>query len=239
MPKSPSRGKPLVFVADDDPVFLKLAVQWLSKFGAQVEAFPTLEKIQERLRIQKPQFCIIDVNLVREKAGFELIQWVRGELSKTLPLIAVSTDTDTASVAHAIEIGANDYLLKPLNREVLVTKLQDYLKSDEIQHEAQGLPAVPETEMKVDLVLGMQVQEIDELGIRVLSKHLITKGTVLSISGAFVEALSGRAKPVQVSAASTWVESAQDAYGAYLEFDTLDHEIAGQVRNWIAGKTRV
>lgn len=87
-----------------------------------------LKKIEESHAMGKPfdmVFC--DWNMP-EITGLEVIQICRSkpELNK-LPIVLVTAEGDQESVIKALKAGSNDYILKPVNREVLEKRVKKIL----------------------------------------------------------------------------------------------------------------
>jgi CheY-like chemotaxis protein len=146
-------------------------------------------------------------------------------------------DLNIETIAHALELGADDYLVKPLDRDVLISKLMNYFSSDQLDSAAMNLPAASQISFRASLEIDFSVLELDELGLRVKGSSLIPKGTVLSFTGAILREFSQDAKPILLTATSNWVEPDKNSYGAYLEFDRSNAKLARNIRNWILQRT--
>ena len=60
-----------------------------------------------------------------EMDGFELLQTVRGDRTYDgMRIVMVTTETEMAHIARALEAGANEYIMKPFTRDVIREKLQ-------------------------------------------------------------------------------------------------------------------
>jgi len=60
-----------------------------------------------------------------EMDGLELLRRLRAEPTlSALVVVMVTTETDMAHVAEALAAGANEYVMNPFTREILVEKLQ-------------------------------------------------------------------------------------------------------------------
>jgi two-component system chemotaxis response regulator CheY len=56
--------------------------------------------------------------------GLDFIRAVRAQRGyDTLRIIMVTTETESAQVMRALDAGANEYVMKPFNRDILVAKL--------------------------------------------------------------------------------------------------------------------
>lgn len=78
----------------------------------------------ERLREGGPvELALIDWNMP-EMNGFELVKALRADAANDATrLMMITTETDLADVARALEAGANEYLMKPFTRQLVEEKL--------------------------------------------------------------------------------------------------------------------
>ena len=78
----------------------------------------------ERLRqLERADVALVDWNMP-EMNGFEFVRAVRADPAyRDLRLVMVTTETEASQVMSALEAGANEYVMKPFNRDVIVEKL--------------------------------------------------------------------------------------------------------------------
>lgn len=120
-----------VLLVDDEVEFLDTLVKRLTKRGLQIEKAKSGEEALARLKQQRFDVAVVDVRM----PGLDGIQTLR-ELKKNDPLMEVIMLTGHASVEVAIqgmEIGAFDYLMKPMDTDELLFKLQDAFQRRQIQ----------------------------------------------------------------------------------------------------------
>ena len=117
-----------IMIVDDSPTMrglLKLTLVRLPGFVV-VEAVNGRDALS-KLRVGTPAVLVTDINMP-EVDGLELITEVRKTKGKeTLPILVVSTRGQEAEVAKAMELGANDYLPKPIDGSELTRKLNRLL----------------------------------------------------------------------------------------------------------------
>src|SRR5207344_3385540 len=75
-----------------------------------------------RLRFETPDVCVVDLMLPRMD-GWRLIESAREEGVGT-PIIVVSARGTEHDRVHALEIGADDYLVKPFSMKELVARVR-------------------------------------------------------------------------------------------------------------------
>ena len=76
-------------------------------------------------REKMPDLVFLDWNMP-SMAGLEFVKSLRGQTGGERPLILfATTENDAGEIAHAIAAGANDYIMKPFDRQALRAKLAD------------------------------------------------------------------------------------------------------------------
>jgi len=67
-----------------------------------------------------PSLILLDLKLPR-KSGFELLEWHRGQPGlKQIPILVLTSSQSNADIIRAYELGANSYLVKPINSAALL-----------------------------------------------------------------------------------------------------------------------
>ncbi len=80
-----------------------------------------LEKLRDPVR---PDVVLVDWNMP-EMNGLEFVRAVRADHAyDAVRVVVVTTETEMANVSRALEAGANEYVMKPFTREVLLEKLE-------------------------------------------------------------------------------------------------------------------
>jgi two-component system chemotaxis response regulator CheY len=226
---------PLVYIVDDEESFNKLLTLVLGKYGIKSETFLSSEAVLKKAKIHPPDLCIIDLNLGPTEKGYDLIASLRKLGNPNMPIIICSSDRERQVISHALEMGASDFLIKPLDREVLTAKLLQFVKTAELgfsQPSAAG--SVPQTEIDTVLNLNLKLHQIEEDGIILLSKHLILKGSVVTLSGDIIKEISEKEKPIMATVVSSELTPGDENYTIYLEFDPTDFHTIGRVRSWLS-----
>lgn len=72
-----------------------------------------------------PDLILMDISLP-VMDGYEAARQIRKRY-KTLPIIGLSSNAMKSDSEKAIEAGCNDYLTKPIDEDILMKKLQEYL----------------------------------------------------------------------------------------------------------------
>lgn len=109
------------------------------------DAVPGGESYLEFFADKKPSIVLLDANL-EGMSGLDVLARIRESYSRVdLPVIFISGDNASESMVTALESGANDYVIKPLDIPVLVARMRVHLslpgaeKKPEVVPEASGL----------------------------------------------------------------------------------------------------
>ena len=150
-PLSPPRG--LVLVADDDPVMRLLMRQMLTQVGLDViEAEDGVQALAS-YKHSGPDLVMLDVDMPAMD-GFAVCREIRRqEVGGTVPIIMVTGGDELEAVTHAYEVGATDFISKPINWPILGHRVLYVLRaSDAIArlriadaHNRAVLAAIPDT----------------------------------------------------------------------------------------------
>jgi DNA-binding response OmpR family regulator len=101
-----------------------------------------------RLRFEHPDVCVVDLMLPGTD-GWKLIESARSEGIGT-PIVVVSARGTEHDRVHALDIGADDYLVKPFSMKELVARVQaNARRGTRAEHEQRG-EAIEVEELRVD-----------------------------------------------------------------------------------------
>ena len=104
-----------ILIVEDDADIVRLASHWLERAGYSVEHAPDGPAALELLGKEPlPALVLLDVMLPKID-GFEVLRRIRADArTKALPVIMVTSFSRDRDAAHGRELGANDYIVKPL-----------------------------------------------------------------------------------------------------------------------------
>lgn len=111
-------------VIDDSKAIRLILGKILKDLGFDVvdasNGFEALERLRDN---GKMDIALVDWNMP-EMNGFEFICEVRKDDSyKDMPLMMVTTETEMTQVIKALKAGANEYVMKPFTKEMILEKL--------------------------------------------------------------------------------------------------------------------
>jgi two-component system chemotaxis response regulator CheY len=111
-------------VVDDSRTVRLIVGKILREVGMEViEAANGLEALAQLERSPDVDLMLLDWNMP-EMNGFDLIRAVRSDRTyDSLRILMVTSETQGRQVGEALDAGANEYLMKPFNKDVLLAKL--------------------------------------------------------------------------------------------------------------------
>jgi two-component system, OmpR family, response regulator CpxR len=171
---------PRILVVDDDVELCELLREYLEPEGFSVEvAYDGAEGL-ERAISGEFTLVVLDV-MLPQLEGFEALRQIRK--TSRLPVIMLTARGDDVDRIHGLEIGADDYLMKPFNPRELAARIQAVLRRS-----ALPLPA-PETIVLGDIELDRGARtvrrknreiELTSVEFDLLAFFLKTPGHVIS-----------------------------------------------------------
>ena len=118
-----------ILIVDDDPFIQTVVSGLLTEFG--YEAVCASSGTEGLEMLSKERFSCVLLDLYMDDiSGLDVLAQARETWdAQTLPILMISAEEDESSVGVALDFGANDYLIKPVDAESLRTKLAGHLPS--------------------------------------------------------------------------------------------------------------
>ena len=114
-----------ILLVEDDPNFGSILKEYLIINGYNVTLAKNGIEGFERFKKEDFDLCLLDV-MMPYKDGFTLAKEIR-EKNENIPLIFLTAKTLKEDVLKGFKIGADDYLTKPFDSEVLLAKIKSIL----------------------------------------------------------------------------------------------------------------
>lgn len=158
-----------LLVVDDNEMNRDMLARRLQKQGYAVETAADGFQVIELVGTQAFDLILLDIMMPR-LTGLEALRTLRERYSPTdLPIIMVSAKDESADVVQALELGANDYVTKPIDFPVVLARVQSQLRlkrTAKLVHAgAAHLPVAPSlTEIRPGVVLADKYRLESKLG---------------------------------------------------------------------------
>ncbi|MCL2605121.1 MAG: response regulator [Defluviitaleaceae bacterium] len=137
-PETRPESKPIVLAVDDSPSILK-AINFLLNKDCVIYTLNEPDKIKSVLKIASPDLFLLDCKMP-VMSGFELIPTIRDHKDhKETPIIFLTSEANFDTIAVARSLGACDFIVKPIDDEILYNKVMAHLDGFEIKRRLRGL----------------------------------------------------------------------------------------------------
>ncbi len=115
-----------VLIAEDDRDFGNILTQYITISGFDVKLGRDGKEAWELFNQQKPDICVFDV-MMPEMDGFTLAEKVK-TAQPDVPVIFLTAKSLKEDIVRGLKIGADDYITKPFDPEVLILRINNILK---------------------------------------------------------------------------------------------------------------
>jgi DNA-binding response OmpR family regulator len=116
-----------IALLDDDLAQREVICQVLAAVGHACQSFQTGWDVLTHVRREGCDMLIIDWQ-VADSSGAEVLRWVRDKLPPSLPVLFLTGRSGEDDIIAALAAGANDYMIKPVRRGELMTRVQALLR---------------------------------------------------------------------------------------------------------------
>jgi two-component system response regulator FixJ len=173
--------KPIVHIVDDDSA-IRDALSFLMKsIGFESKTYASAETFLNQANFDRPGCLVVDVRM-HGMSGLEL-QQVLNERGIALPVIIITGHGDVPMAVQAMKAGAVDFLEKPYDNEVLITRIRQSLEDATKEQDKESRIA----EAKARLAQ-LTPRELEVMNLLVAGKHNKIIAIELNISVRTAEA---------------------------------------------------
>jgi DNA-binding response OmpR family regulator len=127
-------AEPLIFIVEDDPELAGMIAGYLREHGFQTETEPRGDRAVTRILAARPAAVVLDV-MLPGKDGLTVCRELRGAYRGAIVMLtALGAEVDEVT---GLELGADDYLAKPIRPRVLLARLRALLRRAEASPPAE------------------------------------------------------------------------------------------------------
>lgn len=121
-------GKANILIVEDDPSQLELLAYRVESAGHRVLKASNGNEALELLEDNEPDLVLLDW-MLPGVSGIDICKRIRSaERSRVLPVIIVSARTEEFDRVRGLEVGADDYVVKPYSMSELLARLKTHLR---------------------------------------------------------------------------------------------------------------
>lgn len=179
-----------IFILDDDIDFGNYIVTVLQQEKRiHVKFFSDEKLFLASYHKSIPDLAMVDLQFGEKKEmGFEMIALLKDQYPDNAVWM-ISSESQKVKILHALDLGADDYLPKPVDESFLLAKVFEFSAQKE-KNKSQGLALatfrVPKTERLIDCYLSLKIIGIHEKGVFIQSPHYISRGALVKLSSSFL-----------------------------------------------------
>lgn len=115
-----------LYYVEDDENIAGIVKEYLEQKNIRVTLYNTVSEVKGALKKHVPAIVLLDWNMP-DGRGDSLCQWVRG-MWKELPIIFLTVRDDSHDIVLGFQNGADDYVVKPFELNVLYSRIQAVLR---------------------------------------------------------------------------------------------------------------
>jgi diguanylate cyclase (GGDEF)-like protein len=142
-----------ILIADDLPDLLQALKEALERAGYAVTAVADGEAALTAIRSDPPDIAVLDLKMPR-MTGFDVCRALRADpLLENLPVVILSATGSRESRIEGLDLGADDFITKPVDVHELLARLRMILKRTR-----QGLDANPLTRLPGNLSIESRIE---------------------------------------------------------------------------------
>lgn len=118
-------AEPTILVVDDEPTVTEVVSIYLERAGYQVIVAADGESALEILKGQPPDLVVLDL-MLPDVGGLEITRWLRAR--GDMPIIMLTARREEVDRILGLELGADDYVVKPFSPQELVSRVKAVLR---------------------------------------------------------------------------------------------------------------
>jgi signal transduction histidine kinase len=117
-----------ILIVDDTPVNLEVIIDFLESYGFGIRMARSGESALKRVQYDRPDIILLDV-LMPGIDGFETCRRLKAQpATEDIPIIFMTSLTGTEDKVQGFEVGAIDYVTKPLHQEEVLARIKTHLR---------------------------------------------------------------------------------------------------------------
>ena len=114
-----------IFLVEDDETIAKMVKNHLEKWDYEVRIAQKFDRIMAEFADYEPQLVLMDIGLPFYN-GYHWCTQIRKV--SNVPVVFLSSAADTMNIVMAVTMGADDFIAKPFDMQVLTVKIQAILR---------------------------------------------------------------------------------------------------------------
>ncbi len=177
-----------ILVADDENAIADIIKFNLEKQGFKLRTANDGEETLEKISQKVPDLLILDI-MMPKKNGFEVLSTLRQKYK--FPVIILTAKEEESDKIHGLELGADDYMVKPFSINELIARVKANLRRLDFQNPEHNVDQIVYKDLSLDLgkyelkkrgqVIDLTVREFELLKYLALRQdQVVSRETLLT-----------------------------------------------------------
>lgn len=121
-----------IVIIDDEKILWKSLETKLKKNDFSVTLMTSYSDFLEQVHVQKADLYLVDISL-GDGSGFDVIKKLKEDINtQEVPVIFISGHSDTKTIVQGLDLGWDDYIVKPFESDELLARIRRCLRKDNI-----------------------------------------------------------------------------------------------------------
>ena len=142
--------RPKILIADDNLQNVELMEAYLTEFDCEVQTAFDGEQTLHRVCEDGPDLVLLDI-MMPKISGFEVCRQLKSDdRTRDIQVLVVTALNQPGDIERAVQAGADDFLIKPVNKLELLVRVKSLLRVRRLQNELErALEYLSEVEQAV------------------------------------------------------------------------------------------
>ncbi len=128
----------LIAIVDDEPGIIQTISEYLVNKGFMIKSFGDAEALFTFLNKGKPDLIILDLMLPGGIHGFDICRKLKKhDRFSDVPIIILSANSEEGDKVSGLELGADDYMVKPFSLKELDARIRAVLRRNDQREESK------------------------------------------------------------------------------------------------------
>ncbi|KYG68061.1 histidine kinase [Bdellovibrio bacteriovorus] len=222
-----------ILIVDDQRSVLLTLEALLGKDGHLVTACTNAVEALHSLAQSAFDLVITDAVMPGSGDGYALTRTIRKQpLLAKIPVILLTGKREKSDIEKGIESGVNDYIVKPIDPELLLAKIRNLLvkkPEDTVQFSSASVRFKAEWETKTEITA------LSELGVTISSSTAVPVGKILRMNSPLFEEIGIPKIPLRIDSCEE-LTGTEPLFKIHAHFVGITEKELSPIRLWIRSK---
>lgn len=181
-----------VIALDDDLDFHEVLKIKLTPSEYSLTLATSEKDFFEKFDLKKYDMALLDLSIDDHPLkGLEILIRLRQERQSDIPCIVLSNASSKKIVSNALELGANDFVAKPLDGKLLSSKIKALIQGTQAFAKELEFGKTPNTQPDILLTSKLRLVAITELGFLLEGSAYVAKGAKVKLKSSRIKEIFG------------------------------------------------